>query len=214
MSFSRLAATALGSAALTAAALTAVLGQESGIKVYGEQRGCALCDYDADGRVDVVMTQNGNATKLYHNAKARPGLRIRLRGNGDNPMGIGAKLRLIAGEKKGPVREIHAGNGYWSQDSAVAVMNISEAATQVRDCRRTPDSAIAIARAAFRCRRPAHAARPAIARRPATLREGSGRPPAAAPSRNAAAARTIGGGALGRGMARSGGGTRELYPTP
>ena len=107
-------------------------GQESGIKIYGEQRGCALCDYDGDGRVDVVMTQNGNATKLYHNAKARPGVRIRLRGNGGNPTGIGAKLRLMAGEKKGPVREIHAGSGYWSQDSAVAVMNLSEPPTHVQ----------------------------------------------------------------------------------
>ena len=112
--------------------LTAVPGQESGIKIYGEQRGCALCDYDGDGRVDVVMTQNGNATKLYHNAKARPGVRIRLRGNGGNPTGVGAKVRLMAGEKKGPVREIHAGSGYWSQDSAVAVMNLSEPPTHVQ----------------------------------------------------------------------------------
>ena len=94
--------------------------------------GCGIFDYDGDGRVDVVMTQNGNATKLYHNLRARSGVRIRLRGNGGNPTGIGAKLRLMAGEKKGPVREIHAGSGYWSQDSAVAVMNLSEPPTHVQ----------------------------------------------------------------------------------
>jgi hypothetical protein len=35
-----------------------VSGQESGVNVYGEQRGCALADYDHDGWVDLVVTQN------------------------------------------------------------------------------------------------------------------------------------------------------------
>ena len=56
--------------------LMPVPGQESGVKIYGEQRGAALCDYDGDGRVDLVVTQNGAETKLYHNARARPGLRV------------------------------------------------------------------------------------------------------------------------------------------
>ena len=37
----------------------------SGIEVYGEQRGSATCDFDKDGRVDLVVTQNGAATKLF-----------------------------------------------------------------------------------------------------------------------------------------------------
>jgi hypothetical protein len=109
----------------------AVKGQESGIKVYGEQRGCAVCDYDEDGRVDVAISQNGNATVLYHNVGARPGLRLRLHGPPGNPTGIGAKLRLIANGHKGPVREVHAGSGYWSQDSAVQVMNLPTPAKQI-----------------------------------------------------------------------------------
>src|SRR5262249_19179380 len=36
-----------------------VPGQESGIKVYGQQRGAAAGDFDADGRLDLVLTQNG-----------------------------------------------------------------------------------------------------------------------------------------------------------
>lgn len=111
--------------------LVPIDGQESGIKVYGEQRGCAVCDYDEDGRVDIAVTQNGNATKLYHNVRGKPGLRIRLRGPAGNPRGIGAKLRLIANGRKGPVRELHAGSGYWSQDSAVTVMSLAEPATQI-----------------------------------------------------------------------------------
>jgi hypothetical protein len=110
---------------------TPVDGRESGVKVYGEQRGCALADYDADGRVDLVVTQNGAATKLYHNVGAKPGYRVRLKGPAGNPTGIGATIRLMLGEKLGPAREIHAGGGYWSQDSAVQVMSAAEAPTRV-----------------------------------------------------------------------------------
>jgi len=68
----------------------AVPGQESGIKLYGEQRGCALCDYDGDGRLDLVVSQNGASTKLYHNEGAKPGLRVRLIGTTNNPAAVGA----------------------------------------------------------------------------------------------------------------------------
>src|SRR5260221_2750010 len=74
--------------------LRAVPGQESGILVYGEQRGSALADYDGDGRVDLVVTQNGAPTKRFHNVRARPGLRVRLNGPPGNRTGVGAVLRL------------------------------------------------------------------------------------------------------------------------
>jgi hypothetical protein len=111
--------------------LTPVPGQQSGVKVYGEQRGAALCDYDGDGRVDLVVTQNGAETKLYHNVGAKPGLRVRLQGPAGNPAGIGAQVRLIYGQRAGPVREVHAGSGYWSQDSAVQVLGTPQPPTQI-----------------------------------------------------------------------------------
>ncbi|HEX7654727.1 MAG TPA: FG-GAP-like repeat-containing protein [Verrucomicrobiae bacterium] len=111
----------------------AVKGQDSGIKVYGEQRGSALCDYDGDGRVDVVVAQNGAATKLYHNRTAQPGLRVRLKGPPGNPEGIGAVIRLGYGNNEwGPAREVHAGSGYWSQDGAVQVMGLAKPPAQAQ----------------------------------------------------------------------------------
>lgn len=101
-----------------------VPGQESGLAVYGEQRGCAVADFDQDGRTDLVVTQNGAATRLFRNVKAKPGVRIRLDAGAGNPCGIGAVVRLGAGERLGPAREIRAGSGYWSQDSAVQVMSL------------------------------------------------------------------------------------------
>lgn len=108
-----------------------VPAEESGIAVYGEQRGCAVADYDGDGRVDLAVTQNGAPTRLFHNADGKPGLRVRLIGPPGNPNAIGARLRLKFPRRVGPVREIHAGSGYWSQDSPVAVLAMPEPATQL-----------------------------------------------------------------------------------
>jgi len=107
----------------------AVPGQVSGVSVYGEGRGSALCDYDADGRVDLVVGQNGADTKLYHNVGAKPGIRVRLVGPAGNPTGVGAVVRLRFGERWGPAREVHAGSGYWSQDSAVQVLGTPDPPT-------------------------------------------------------------------------------------
>ena len=107
--------------------LQPVPGQESGIKVYGEQRGAALCDYDHDGRVDMVVTQNGNQTRLFHNIGAKCGLRVRLVGPAGNPCGIGTVVRLDYGGGFGPAREVHGGSGYWSQDGSVQVLGMAQA---------------------------------------------------------------------------------------
>jgi enediyne biosynthesis protein E4 len=111
--------------------LQPVPGQESGVAVYGEQRGCALSDFDGDGRVDLAVAQNGAATRLYLNKGAKPGLRVRLKGPDGNPQGFGSLVRLKFGGRLGPGREIHAGSGYWSQDSAVQVMGTPEPPTEI-----------------------------------------------------------------------------------
>jgi hypothetical protein len=109
----------------------AVPGSESGIAVYGEQRGAAVGDFDGDGRVDLVVSQNGAETRLFRNARGRPGLRVRLQGPAGNPQGIGGVIRLKFGDHFGPAREIHAGSGYWSQDSSTEVMGCPEEPKQI-----------------------------------------------------------------------------------
>jgi len=102
--------------------LTAEPGQRSGLVVYGEQRGAAYADFDGDGRLDLAVSQNGAATRLFRNVGARPGLRVHLVGPPANPAAVGAQMRLRYGERSGPLREVQAGSGYWSQNGAVQVL--------------------------------------------------------------------------------------------
>jgi hypothetical protein len=109
-----------------------VPGQVSGIAVYDQQRGCAVADYDGDGRMDLVVAQNRAATRLFHNRSARPALRVRLAGPPANPWAIGATVRLKSGQQLGPAWEIHAGGGYWSQDSSTLLLAGPESAQTVQ----------------------------------------------------------------------------------
>lgn len=111
----------------------AVPGHLSGLKIYGEQRGTAVADFDHDGRTDLVVCQNAAETKLYRNASAKPGVRVRLLGGAGNPEGIGAVIRWKTGDRLGPARELHAGSGYWSQDAPTQVISLPAGASlQVR----------------------------------------------------------------------------------
>ncbi len=112
--------------------LTELPARQSGVRVYGEQRGAAVCDYDRDGRVDLVVTQNSAKTRLFHNLGAREGLRVRLEGPAGNPSAIGAQMRLAFSGRMGPQREIHCGSGYWSQDSPIAVLGVPENPEEIR----------------------------------------------------------------------------------
>jgi hypothetical protein len=106
--------------------LTLSSSQQSGIAIYGEQRGAACADFNEDGRTDLAIAQNGAATCLYENVTARPGLRVRLKGPPGNPAGIGATIRLQFGQRMGAMREVHSGSGYWSQDSTTQVLGCPE----------------------------------------------------------------------------------------
>ena len=110
-------------------------GQESGVTIYGDQRACALADYDADGRLDLVVTQSGGQTRLFRNNKAKPGLRMRLRGGKANPDAVGSAARLLFGSPPSVVygtwREWQMGSGYGSQDGLVKVLAMPQPPTAI-----------------------------------------------------------------------------------
>jgi hypothetical protein len=102
--------------------LTALPGHESGLKIYGEQRGAAWGDFDRDGRPDLVVTQNGTKTRLFRNAGAVPGLRLTLRGPPGNPDGWGAVVRLTAEDGTVQTKLVTGPSGYWSQPGAGVIL--------------------------------------------------------------------------------------------
>jgi hypothetical protein len=103
--------------------LRALSAAESGIVIYGEQRGCAVSDYDGDGRVDLVVAQSNDQTRLLHNVRARPGLRVKLEGGPGNPQCVGGVVRGVTAAGPGRAQVITAGTGYWSQNSTTLVVS-------------------------------------------------------------------------------------------
>jgi hypothetical protein len=99
----------------------------TGIKIYGEQRGAALADFDHDGRIDLAVTQNNSKTILYRNIGGKRGLRVTLTGAIGNPDCIGAQMRIVyADGHLGPCRSVQAGSSYWSQDGAIQVLGLAQ----------------------------------------------------------------------------------------
>ena len=93
---------------------------ESGVRVDGEQRGAALADFDHDGRVDLVVTQNASVTRLFRNQLDAKGLRVRFDGAGS---GVGVSLRLSYKDgTKGPARVVQVGSGYRSANATTQVL--------------------------------------------------------------------------------------------
>jgi enediyne biosynthesis protein E4 len=78
-------------------------------------RGIATADIDADGDLDILITQNGRRPVLLRNDQqtGHHWLRIRLLGRAPNPDAIGARVTLTAAGTK-QVRELYPSRGYLS----------------------------------------------------------------------------------------------------
>lgn len=102
---------------------TPLSGTESGIRIYGEQRGAAFADFKGDGKTDLAVSQNADRLVIFRNMSEKRGIRITLQGPPSNENAAGTAIRLVYDDGiKGPRREIQSGSGYWSQNSYTQVL--------------------------------------------------------------------------------------------
>ncbi len=86
-----------------------------GMLVKLASRGAAFDDLDDDGRVDVVVLNLGREPTILRNesTNANHWIQIRLRGTTSNRDGVGAQVKVTAGDLV-QVDEVHSGRGYQS----------------------------------------------------------------------------------------------------
>jgi enediyne biosynthesis protein E4 len=90
-----------------------------GVKVKSSSRGAGFDDLDNDGDVDVVILNSRSQPTVLRNDSAPQGhwLQVRLEGRKTNRDGVGARVRVVAGDQTW-VDEVHSGRGYQSHYSS------------------------------------------------------------------------------------------------
>ena len=92
-------------------------------------RGATYADYDKDGDLDVLVTENHGPAHLWRNeTQGGRWLRVRLQGRQSNRDGYGALIVLHSGELR-QFRELRAGSSYLSHLESVATFGLGAAAS-------------------------------------------------------------------------------------
>jgi hypothetical protein len=89
-----------------------------GLAVVKSSRGAAFGDYDNDGDVDILIANCGDSPTLLRNDggnQAGHWLRVGLKGVKSNRSGIGARVRVIAGDLV-QIGEVTSGSSLYSQN--------------------------------------------------------------------------------------------------
>jgi hypothetical protein len=86
-----------------------------GLKTKVVARGIAFDDLDNDGRIDVVIVSSRRPPVILRNVteNANHWLQLRLRGVKTNRDGVGARVKVRAGDLV-QIDEVHSGRGYQS----------------------------------------------------------------------------------------------------
>ncbi len=93
-------------------------------------RGAAYADYDRDGDLDILITENGGPVHLWRNDLAEAAfLRVHLEGRQSNRDAFGSRIVAVVGGRR-MERRIRSGSSYLSQSEKAATFGLG-AATRV-----------------------------------------------------------------------------------
>ncbi len=109
------------------------MAREWGFATVGISQGAALADLDNDGDLDVVTNHLLGAPGIYRNDSDAPRVAVRLRGNGGNTRGIGARISVRVADARAPfpkeqTQHVIAGSRYLSSDEPLRVFATGTAA--------------------------------------------------------------------------------------
>jgi hypothetical protein len=89
-------------------------------------RGAAYADYDHDGDLDVLLTENGGPVHLWRNdLEGAHFLRVGLRGQQSNRDGLGSRVILLAGGEH-QERRVRTGSSYLSQSETTVTFGLGD----------------------------------------------------------------------------------------
>ena len=105
------------------------IAADAGAALATNTFGVATGDFNRDGRLDLVIGDEGGKNRLLLNTTASAGqwVRLQLVGETTNKMAVGARVRFFA-EGRMMQRVLNAGDGYCSQSSATLHVGLGAAA--------------------------------------------------------------------------------------
>jgi hypothetical protein len=105
------------------------VGEPAGLSAALVARGVAYLDYDRDGDLDLVFTENGGQARLYRNEGGPKGhwLRLDLRGAASNRDAIGAVVAVTSNGVT-QTRMVKTGSSYLSQSESTLTFGLGPAA--------------------------------------------------------------------------------------
>jgi hypothetical protein len=91
-------------------------------------RGAAYADFDHDGDLDVVITENGGPAKLLRNDGGNKNhwLDVRLIGHQSNRSGLGAIVRVESSSVGKQWQTVHSGSSYCSQSDLALTFGLKQ----------------------------------------------------------------------------------------
>ncbi len=87
-----------------------------GLKIVASSHGCAFADYDNDGDIDILISNNNEPPDLLRNegGNKRHWLLVKCLGTRSNRSAIGARVRVVSGQRA-QMEEVISGSSFLSQ---------------------------------------------------------------------------------------------------